>query len=149
MERVPDNCVFCEIIAGQAPASIIHEDHVCLALLTIGPVTTGHTLVIPKLHAACLADLDEETGAHLFRVTMRLAQAIRQSGLRCEGINVFLADGKAAFQSVFHIHLHVFPRYQGDPFRIVADWSMKPPREELDRVAHQIRASYEALWGSG
>ena len=149
MERAPDNCIFCEILAGRAPASIIHNDQVCLALLTIGPVTTGHTLVIPKRHAAYLADLDEETGAHLFRVTMRLAQAIRQSGLRCEGINVFLADGEAAFQDVFHVHLHVFPRYQGDPFRIEADWTMKPPREELDWIAHQIRSSYQALWGSG
>src|SRR5713226_3845839 len=124
MERAPDNCIFCEILAGRAPASIIHNDQVCLALLTIGPVTTGHTLVIPKRHAAYLADLDEETGAHLFRVAMRLAQAIRQSGLRCEGINVFLADGEAAFQDVFHVHLHVFPRYRGDPFRIEADWSI-------------------------
>jgi histidine triad (HIT) family protein len=149
MEQAPDHCIFCEIVAGGAPASVIYSDDVCLALLTIGPVNTGHSMVIPKRHAAYLADLDEETGAHLFRVAMRLAQAIRQSGLRCEGINLFLADGEAAFQDVFHVHLHVFPRYHGDPFRIEADWSIKPPREELDRVADQIRASYQALWGSG
>jgi diadenosine tetraphosphate (Ap4A) HIT family hydrolase len=144
----PDCCVFCEIVAGRTPASLIYEDQVCLVLVDINPVNSGHALVIPKRHAAYLADLDEETGAHLFRVTMRLAQAIRKSGLRCEGINVLLADGEAAFQEVFHVHLHVLPRFQGDPFRIEADWSIKPPREELDRVAHQIRTWYEGLWGS-
>jgi diadenosine tetraphosphate (Ap4A) HIT family hydrolase len=149
MKIAPDNCIFCGIVAGNAPASVVYEDDTCLAVLDIRPVTAGHTLVIPKRHAACLADLDEETGAHLFRVAMRLAQAIRQSGLRCEGINLFLADGEAAFQEVFHVHLHVFPRYQGDSFRIEADWSVKPAREELHRVAHQLRASYQTLWGSG
>jgi histidine triad (HIT) family protein len=134
----PD-CVFCAIVAGESPASIVHEDDDTLAFMTIGPVTLGHLMVIPKRHAPYLADLDEETGAQIFVVAMRLAQALRASGLRCEGINLFLADGEAAFQEIFHVHLHVFPRFAGDSFRIDADWSVKPTRAELDEVAAQVR----------
>lgn len=134
------DCVFCDIVAGTVPASIVYEDDISLAFLSIGPVNPGHLLVVPKVHAAYLADLDEEAGAHLFRVGMRLAGALRRSGLRCDGVNLFLADGEAAFQEVFHVHLHVFPRFKGDDFRIDADWTVQPSREELDRVARRIRA---------
>ena len=134
-----EECVFCEIVAGRAPASIVYRDEIALAIMTIGPVNPGHLLVLPTRHAAYLADLDEATGSHLFVVGMRLAAALRRSGLRCEGVNVLLADGEAAFQEVFHVHLHVFPRFRGDAFRIDADWSVIPDRAELDRVAGRIR----------
>jgi len=68
--------------------------------------------------------------------------------VRCEGINLFLADGEAAFQHVFHVHLHVFPRYQGDSFRIRADRTARPPRTELEEVARQIGQAYGRLWGA-
>lgn len=138
-------CVFCEIVAGRAPASIVHEDDRSLVAATIGPVNPGHLLVMPKQHAPYLDDLDGGLVAHLFVVAKRAATAIRRSGLRCEGINLFLADGEAAFQEVFHLHIHVFPRFHGDAFKIDADWSVKPPREELDRVAAQIREVYQRL----
>ena len=137
------DCIFCAIVAGTAPASIVYDDADLLAFMDIGPVTPGHLLVIPKRHAPYLADLDEDTGARLFTVAMQLAQALRASALRCEGINLFLADGEAAFQEVFHTHLHVFPRFAGDTFRIDADWSVRPPRAELDEIAAQVRAAYE------
>ena len=110
--------------------------------MTIGPVNPGHLLVLPRAHAPYLADLDETTGGHLFAVAMRMAAAIRASGLRCEGINLFLADGEAAFQEVFHLHVHVFPRFAGDDFGISADWSMQPTRAELDAHAALIRGAY-------
>jgi diadenosine tetraphosphate (Ap4A) HIT family hydrolase len=103
-------------------------------------------MIIPKRHVAYLEDLDEETGQHLWTVTQRTAAAIRESGVRCEGINFFLADGEAAFQEIFHVHMHVFPRYEGDSFKLVADWDVKPSRQELDRVAQQIRLAYDRLW---
>ena len=134
------NCIFCAIVAGSAPASVVYEDAKLLAFMDIRPVTPGHLLIIPKRHAAYLADLDDSTGARMFTVAMQLAQALRASGLRCEGINLFLADGEAAFQEVFHTHLHVFPRFAGDTFRIDADWSITPSRAELDDVAAQVRA---------
>ena len=141
-------CVFCEIVAGTSPASIVHEDDVCLAIMTIGPVNPGHLLVLPRVHAPYLADLDEAAGMHLFAVATRMAAAIRASGLRCEGINLFLADGEAAFQEVFHLHLHVFPRFHGDGFGITADWSVQPTREELDANAALIRRASLSASGS-
>ena len=140
------DCIFCQIIEGKSPASIFYEDEMVLGLMTIGPVTTGHAMVIPKQHVACLGDMDEKTGRHLFTITQRAAAAIRESGVKCEGINLFLADGEAAFQEVFHVHMHVFPRYKGDPFKLIANWSNKPSREELDRVADQIKVAYDKLW---
>ena len=99
-------------------------------------------MVIPKAHAAFLRDLDDATWAHVCLVAKRVERAIARSGLKCEGTNLFLADGEAAFPEVFHLHLHVFPRFTGDSFRIVADWSNHPPRAELDAVAAQIRAAW-------
>lgn len=118
-----------------------------MALMDINPVTTGHLMVVPKEHAAGLADLDEELGAHAFVVAMRMAAALRESSVRCEGINVFLADGEVAFQDVFHVHLHVLPRWDGDSFRIEADWSVHPERADLDAVAAEIRSAHERLVG--
>src|SRR5688500_4416182 len=114
--------------------------------MTIGPVTEGHAMVMPKQHAAYLADLDEDVGRHLWTITHRAAAAIRSSGVKCEGINLFLADGEAAFQEIPHVHMHVFPRYRGDGFKLAANWDFKPPREDLNRVAAQIRAAYNRLW---
>ena len=134
-----EDCIFCAIVAGTAPTSVVYEDDVSLGFMDIQPVNPGHLLVIPKRHAAGLAELDEQTGGHLFQVAMRMAAALRRSGLPCEGINFFLADGEVAFQDVFHVHLHVIPRSAGDTFKIDADWSAQPPRAELDDLAARIR----------
>lgn len=143
-----EECIFCKIVRGESPVSKFYEDEDVLGLMTIGPVTEGHAMVIPKRHATYLAEMDEQTGRRLWTVTQRTAAALRQAGVRCEGVNLFLADGAAAAQEVFHVHMHVFPRYKGDSFGLVADWENKPPRDELDRVAEQIRAAYARLWGS-
>ncbi len=138
-------CVFCEIVAGRGTASIFYEDDLVLGFMDINPVTPGHALVISKAHAPRLADLDEATGRHLFTVAQRTAAAIRSSGVTCEGINLFVADGEAAGQEVDHVHLHVIPRYRGDGFRIAANWGNRPSRAELDLVAAQIADGYRAL----
>lgn len=111
--------------------------------MDIQPVNPGHVLVIPKAHASGLSDLDEETGAHMFKVGMRLADAVKRSGVKCEGINLLLSDGRAAFQEIFHVHLHVIPRFEGDNLRISfgRKYSVKPERNELDRIASKIRAA--------
>jgi histidine triad (HIT) family protein len=138
----PADCIFCAIVAGSAPVSIVYEEADLLAFMDSRPVTPGHLLIIPKRHTPDLANLDETTGARMFTVAMRLAQAVRASGLRCEGINLFLADGEAAFQEVLHTHLHVIPRFVGDTFRIDADWSVTPSRAELDEIATQVRLGH-------
>ncbi len=142
------DCIFCQIVAGKSPASVFYEDKLVLGLMTIGPVTTGHAMIIPKQHFSCLADLDEKTGQHLWTITQRVAAAVRESGVRCEGINLFLADGAVAFQEIFHVHMHVLPRYEGDPFKLVANWNVRPSRDELDQVAQQIKQAYKRLWGN-
>ncbi len=131
------SCVFCDIVAHRAPASVVLDDEHVLAFMDLRPLTPGHLLVIPKPHAAYLADYDEELAARVFRIAHRLTAAVRASGLRCEGVNLFLADGEAAFQEVFHSHLHVIPRFRGDGFRIKAIRT-RPNRAELDRTAEKI-----------
>jgi histidine triad (HIT) family protein len=137
MSRAED-CIFCDIISGDAEASFVYQDDLVVAFLTIGPVTAGHLMVVPIDHMPQLADLTDEVGARMFNVAVKLAQALRDSGLRCEGINLFHADGAVAFQEVFHSHLHVIPRYAGDSFGITADWQRSPSRAELDTHASLI-----------
>jgi diadenosine tetraphosphate (Ap4A) HIT family hydrolase len=101
------DCIFCQIIDGKAEVSTAYEDDTVIAIMTIGPINPGHMMVIPRKHFASMRDMDEDTGMHLFKITLRMEQAIRNSGVRCEGINLFLADGEAALQDVFHLHMHV------------------------------------------
>ena len=135
------NCIFCAIIAGQLPASVVFRDEFCLAFMDIRPVTPGHTLVVPIQHAASLAELDEATFGHLSQGAQHVAAALRRSGLQCEGVNLFLADGVAAGQEVFHVHLHVLPRFRGDGFglKFGPQYGQKPPRTQLDEWAEKIR----------
>jgi histidine triad (HIT) family protein len=140
-----ETCVFCDIIDGKAPVSTVYEDDIVIVIMNINPINTGHVMVIPKTHVANLEEMDEETGAYVFKIGMRTAQAIRKSGIPCEGINLFLADGKAAFQHIFHIHLHVIPRFTGDSFGLVADLGTRPPREELNETAKIINEAYQRI----
>jgi histidine triad (HIT) family protein len=140
-ELVSTSCVFCAIVAGDLPASVVDEDALSLAIMDIRPLNEGHVLVLPKAHYPSLAELPEPVGAHLFNVAQRVAAAVRRSGVRCEAVNLFLSDGEAAGQDVFHCHLHLLPRFVGDSFRIVADWSQRPTRAELDATASAIRAA--------
>jgi histidine triad (HIT) family protein len=135
------NCIFCDIVKGNARAALVYQDDLASAFMDIQPVNPGHVLVVPNSHAAYLADLPEESGAHIFRLAQRLAQALRASGLRCEGVNFFLADGEAAMQEVFHVHLHVFPRYPGDGFglRFAERYFTRPAWSEIEAAAEKIR----------
>lgn len=136
-----DDCVFCRIVAGTSPSSTVYESGSVLAIMDIDPVTPGHLLVLPKDHRPALADLTDDLADEMFTVARRLAAALRRSGVRCEGVNLFYADGEAAFQEVFHSHLHVFPRFDGDGFTIGANWGSAPTRAELDRLATTIRGA--------
>ena len=89
--------------------------------MDLNPVTPGHLLVVPRTHAVGLEDLDAATSAHVWSVGHDMAAALRRSGMRCEGINVLLCDGEVAFQTVFHFHLHVIPRYAGDGWTIIPE----------------------------
>lgn len=133
------DCIFCDIVAGEAEASFVHKGPLVVAFLDVNPVTPGHLLVVPREHFPGLKDVDEPLGAEMFSVARMLAAALRESGLECEGVNLFYADGEAAFQEVFHSHMHVFPRFVGDGFRLEADWGNPPDRGDLNAQARLIR----------
>jgi histidine triad (HIT) family protein len=136
-----EDCIFCRIVRGFEPASIVYSDEKVLTFTDIQPVNLGHVLIIPKGHVAQLSELDEETGAQMFRVAMRISASLRRSEVKCEGINLLLADGEAACQGVFHVHLHVIPRFRGDDFgvRFGPHYCLRPDKGELDRIALSIR----------
>ena len=134
-------CIFCRILAGDLPGTFVYRDEHCAAFMDIQPVNAGHLLIVPTDHAAYLADLSAPTAGLIMQVAQRTAAALRASGLRCEGVNLFLADGEAAMQEVFHVHLHVFPRFAGDGFglRFGPHYKQRPARDALELAAAQIR----------
>ena len=140
------SCIFCQIINGKSESSKVYEDDICLAFMDIQPVNPGHLLVVPKLHFQDLSDLPADIGSHLFRVAQRIALALPATLLKSEGVDLFMAHGEAAGQEVFHVHLHVTPRFAGDGFgfRFGPDYANLPQRSELDAVAAQIKGQLES-----
>jgi histidine triad (HIT) family protein len=132
------DCIFCAIGTRQHRASVVFEDETVVVFMDLNPITPGHLLVIPRKHAVGLEDLDRATGAHVWSVGHDMARALRRSSFRCEGINVFLCDGEAASQTVFHFHLHVIPRFAGDGWSLKAN-STERERSLLDDDAQAIR----------
>ena len=135
-------CVFCEIVAGTAPAIRVYEDDDFLGFLDIRPFTRGHTLVIPKAHTVDLTDTPPETLARMMAVGQRIARATRSSGLAATGNNVAINDGKSAMQSVFHIHLHVIPRRDRDRVSFVKGMLLRrdPDRENTGAILREAMA---------
>jgi histidine triad (HIT) family protein len=138
-----DPCLFCAIVRHEVSASIVREDDATIAFMDLHPINPGHTLVIPKLHSVEVSGIPAAIGGKVFAAGMAVAAALRASGLRCEGVNFFLADGVAAGQEVFHVHLHLIPRFANDGF------GLKRPkgsgaaaaRSELDRIASLLHGA--------
>ena len=139
------SCVFCAIVAGDAPAIRIYEDADYLAILDIRPFTRGHTLVIPKQHSVDLTDTPPETLAEMATIGQRIARAARATEL-ADATNIGINDGRAAFQSVFHIHLHVLPRRNGDKFSVARGMLLRrdPDREATGRILRDALARIDA-----
>lgn len=139
-------CIFCRIVAGEAEASLVYQDEAVTAFMDAHPVAEGHLLVVPNRHASGLSDLDETDAGRMIAAARRLATALRRSGLPCEGVNLLLADGIAAGQTVFHCHLHVIPRTSKDGFgfRRPLGVGRDASRQAREAVAEQIRACLEA-----
>lgn len=112
----PD-CIFCKIVAGELPATIVDEDEGTIAFMDINPATRGHALVIPRVHAPDLLSVEPSELAATSAAAQRLAIRAKDR-LKADGVNVINSCGEAAWQTVFHFHLHVIPRYQGDPLRL-------------------------------
>ena len=136
------SCVFCAIVAGRADAIRVYEDDDYLAFLDIRPIVRGHTLVVPKTHTVDITDTPPETVAGLVTVGQRIAKAARASELAADGNNIVINDGKAAFQTVFHIHLHVAPRQDGDKLSFAKGLVVRrdPDRESTGRILREALA---------
>lgn len=110
-------CIFCKIVNGEIPAYKVYEDGDVLAFLDISQVTLGHTLVIPKKHVENVFELDENTASSLYRAVVKVANKLKKN-LNIENLNILNNNGKLAYQSVFHYHIHLLPRYENDSFSI-------------------------------
>ena len=133
------DCVFCRIVARQIPATVVHEDEHTLAFMDLGQVNPGHVLVAVKAHAENLFALNDAQAGAVLRAAARVARAIRDA-FAAQGLSVYQATGSAAGQTVFHFHVHLVPRHEGDGMALT--WPVKnPPREKLEDYAAKIRAS--------
>ncbi len=133
-----NRCIFCDIIAGKSEAAFVYRDKKISAFMDIRPINSGHLIIVPNTHAEDLSIISESTGARMFNTARLLATAIKASGIRCEGINLFLADGKAAGQEIFHIHLHVIPRFRNDGFKLKFD-TLETSLSNLRQTAELIQ----------
>mgnify|MGYP001290568409 CR=1 len=140
------SCIFCQIVRGEAPASIAYEDEQALAFMDINPLSRGHLLVIPRMHAPDLFALPDRVAGHLFVVARRMALALRESH-RPDGISVVQSNGRAAGQVVFHLHIHLIPRRLegGGPQLSWNRLDPRPTRAELDEDARRIREAAAGL----
>lgn len=137
-----DQCIFCEILRGNSPASFTYEDDTVVAFMDVQPITHGHMLVVPREHAVLMSDVNETVAMRSFRVARKLASVAR-STLGASGVNLFVADGETAFQDVPHFHVHVIPRYANDGFGLTFPerYGQPPNRAELETIAAAIRAA--------
>lgn len=129
------DCVFCKIIAGEIPSTAVYEDEDFKAILDVNPAARGHVIIIPKKHAANIFELEEEEAAKVFPIAKKIATALMKT-YNCDGINVLQNNGEAAGQTVFHLHVHVVPRYYDDDVNIMWQPGETP---DLKAVAEEIR----------
>jgi histidine triad (HIT) family protein len=132
------NCIFCKVLAGEIPSEEVDSDEHTITVMDINPATRGHVLVIPREHATDLLEIGGEDLAACIAAARELAARVTET-LGADGVNVLNSCGRAAWQTVLHFHLHVIPRYAGDPLRL--PWTPAPGDRE------EIAAAAEALTG--
>lgn len=135
------DCIFCRILDGREDGSFAYRDSHCAVFADIYPANDGHLLVVPTEHVPHFDGLPPGTAGHLMEVARDMVAALRSSTVRCEGFNIILNDGAVAGQDVFHTHLHIIPRFEGDGFRprFFPRNAAPHPREGLDRTMEAIR----------
>jgi len=137
-----EDCQFCKLVSKEADASVVYEDERTMAFLDIRPVNEGHTLIIPKAHFENIYEIPDDEIAHLYRIVKKVASAVKK-GVNAEGVSVTQHNGSAALQRVFHLHVHVIPRYEGDRLamrsRHLVQDTQELSRETLDVTARKIK----------
>lgn len=132
-----EECIFCKIIRGDIPSTTIYENSEFKVILDVAPATRGHVLILPKEHFDTVFDIDAETAGKLFQLATAVARAIKET-LHCDGMNILQNNGTIAGQTVFHFHMHLIPRYEGDGLRLAWKEGESKP-EELEEIKNQIR----------
>ena len=122
-----DNCIFCKIAAGEIPSATLYEDEDFRVILDLGPASKGHALIIPKEHYRNLYDLDDGLASKALVLAKRMTVRLKEI-LGCDGYNIVQNNEEAAGQTVFHFHMHMIPRYQGD--KVGLGWHMGKLKEE-------------------
>lgn len=145
------DCIFCAIVAGAAPATFLHHDDGVVAFMDIRPVQPGHLLVVPRMHAELLPDLDGAVLATMWSVATRLNRALRAGTPSVEAVSVYVADGEAAGQEIPHAHIHLIPRHADDGFgfRFPPGYGAQPARTELEAIADRIRSAIRLTDATG
>jgi histidine triad (HIT) family protein len=131
-----DDCIFCKVLGGEIPGERVYEDEHAVAVMDINPWTRGHAVVFPREHAANVFEISDEELAHVAVAAKRLAAKMRDT-LGCDGVNLLQSNGAAAWQTIFHLHVHVIPRYEDDPLELPTRPRPAKP-EELAEVAKEI-----------
>jgi histidine triad (HIT) family protein len=134
---VPDDCIFCKIVAGEIPAERVDEDEHTIAFMDLNPWTRGHALVVPREHTRNLYEIGDDELARTAVAAKRLAARMAER-LGCDGVNLINSCERAAWQTVFHFHMHVIPRYEDDPMQLPTR-PQEADRDELRRVADELR----------
>jgi len=132
-----EDCIFCKIVAGELPSEIVREDEHTVAFMDINPWTRGHALVIPRTHSPNLYEVGEDDLRHTSSAAKQLALRMRER-LRCDGVNLLNASEPAAWQTVFHFHMHVIPRYDDDPLQLPVR-PQQAAQAALAEVASELR----------
>ena len=133
-----EDCIFCKFVAGELPAEKVDEDEHTIAFMDLNPWTRGHALVVPRNHARNLWEVDAEDLSRTVVAAQRLALRVRDR-LDADGVNLLNSCEPAAWQTVFHLHVHVIPRYEDDPLRVPGT-PAEPAEGELAAVAQELRA---------
>ncbi len=129
-----DNCIFCKIANGEIPSATLYEDEDFRVILDLGPASKGHALILPKEHAANLYELPDELASKAMIVAKKVGTVLTK-GLKCDGLNVVQNNGEAAGQTVFHFHMHLIPRYEGDQEQVKLTWE---PGKLTDEVRDEV-----------
>ena len=132
-----ENCIFCKILAGEIPSTAVYEDDDFKASLDVNPAARGHVIILPKNHAANIYELPDEDASKIMIVAKKIATAIEKA-YHCDGVNILQNNGEAAGQTVFHLHVHVIPRFKGDTVNI--GWKQGDMPEDLDAICKEIQA---------
>lgn len=137
--RVND-CIFCKILADEIPSAVVYEDEFFRAILDVNPAARGHVIILPKNHAANVFEFSDEGASKILIVAKKIAKALKET-YQCDGINILQNNGKAAGQTVFHLHVHVIPRFEGDTDHVNIGWRPGETPQDLEAVAQEIRAN--------